>query len=134
MAAVAGKSGTVNYAGGNVATVNNWTLDIANDMLDVTPFSTSVPQWRDFIAGLSGWSGNVSGVFDGASTGQADLIANSITPASAAVVLEMDQTGGGKFNGNVLLSGMSPGTAIDGTVEISWEMQGTGSLAYTTTT
>ena len=134
MAAVAGKKGTIVYDGGSVATVNNWSLDLQNDMLDVTSFTTSAPQWREFIDGLSSWSGDLSGIFDGASTGQNDLIVNSITPASAAVILEMDQTGGGKFNGNVFLSGMGQSVAIDGTAEVSWTLQGTGSLAYTTTT
>ena len=134
MAAVAGKKGTVTYSGGSVATVNNWSLDLTNDMLDVTSFTTSAPQWREFIDGLSGWSGDISGIFDSASTGQNDLIVNSITPTTAAVILEMDQTAGGKFNGSVFLSGMSPGVAIDGTADISWTLQGTGALAYTTTT
>ena len=134
MAASPGKLGTINYDGGNVATLNNWGLDVGNDMLDVTPFTTSAPQWREFIAGLSTFTGTVSGIFDGASTGQNDLITNSITPAAAVVILEMDQTVGGKYTGSVLLSGMSPSVAIDGTVEISWEMQGTGALTYTTTT
>ena len=80
MAAVQGKLGSINYDGGNVATLNNWTLDVANDMLDVTPFTTSAPQWRTFLDGLSAFTGTVSGIFDGASTGQNDLITNSITP------------------------------------------------------
>ncbi len=134
MAAVSGKKGTINYAGGNVVRTNNWDLTLTNDMLDVTPFTTSAPQWREFISGLSSWTGTISGQFDGASTGQNDLIVNSITPTTAAVVLEMDQTGGGKFNGSVFLSGMAPSVAIDGSAEISWDLQGTGSLAYTTTT
>jgi predicted secreted protein len=134
MAAVAGKKGVVNYDGGTVATLNNWTLDLSNDMLDVTSFTTSAPQWRSFIAGLSSWTGNCSGLFDGASTGQKDLILNSITPTTATVILEMDQAGGGKFSGGCFLSGMSPSVAIDGTVDIGWDIQGTGSLSYTTTT
>ena len=134
MAAVQGKKGSINYDGGNVATLNNWGLDVANDMLDVTSFTTSAPQWRIFLDGLSTFTGNVSGIFDGASTGQNDLITNSITPVAATVILEMDQIVGGKYTGSVLLSGMSPSVAIDGTVEISWDMQGTGALTYTTTT
>ncbi len=134
MAAVAGKSGSINYDGGNVATLNNWGLDVGNDMLDVTPFTTSAPQWRDFIAGLSTFTGNVSGIFDGASTGQNDLITNSITPVAATVILELDQTGGGKFTGSVFLSGMSIAASVEGTDDISWDMQGTAALTYTTTT
>ena len=134
MPAVAGKQGTIVYDGGSVATVNNWDLDLTNDMLDVTSFTTALPQWREFIDGLSGWTGGVSGIFDGSSTGQNDLITNSITPAAATVVLEMDQTGGGSFSGSVFLSGMSPGVAIDGTADISWTLQGTAALTYSTAT
>ncbi len=134
MAAVAGKLGTIDYAGGQVATLNNWTLDVGNDMLDVTSFTTSAPQWRLFIAGLSTFTGSVAGIFDGASTGQNDLITNSITPAAATVILELDQAGGGKFTGSVFLSGMSPAADIGDTASISWDMQGTAALTYTTTT
>ena len=134
MAAVAGKSGTILYDGGSVATVNNWGLDLTNDMLDVTSFTTSAPQWREFIAGLSSWTGNISGIFDGLSTGQNDLIVNSITPTTATVVLEMDQAGGGKFTGGVFLSGFGPAAPIESEVTVSWDLQGTGALTYTTTT
>ncbi len=134
MAASPGKLGTINYAGGNVATLNNWTLDIGNEMLDVTPFTTTAPQWRDVIAGLSGFTGTIAGVFDGASTGQNDLITNTLTPVAATVILEKDQTVGGKYTGSVLLSGMSIGVAVDGLDEISWDLQGTGALTFTTTT
>ena len=134
MPAVAGKSGTIVYDGGSVATVNNWDLDVSNDMLDVTSFTTSAPQWREFIDGLSSWTGGVSAIFDGSSTGQNDLITNSLTPAAATVVLEMDQTGGGSFSGSVFLSGMSHGVAIDGTAEVSWALQGTAAVTYSTAT
>ena len=134
MAAVQGKKGSINYDGGNVATLNNWTLDVANDMLDVTSFTTSAPQWRTFLDGLSSFTGGITGIFDGASTGQNDLITNSITPVAATVIPELDQTGGGKFSGSVFLSGMSPSNSIDGTAEIGWDMQGTAALTYTTTT
>ena len=134
MGAAAGKLGTIVYDGGSVATVNDWGLDLTNDMLDVTSFTTSAPQWREFITGLSSWTGNISGIFDGASTGQNDLITNSITPVSASVTLEMDQTAGGKFTGSVFLSGFGPAAPIEGEVTVSWDLQGTGALTYTTTT
>ena len=134
MAASPGKLGTINYDGGNVATLNNWGLDVGNEMLTVTSFTTSAPQWIEVITGLSGFTGTVSGIFDGASTGQNDLITNSIIPAAATVILELDQAVGGKFSGSVFLSGMSMSVAIDGLDEVSWDMQGTGALTYTTTT
>ena len=134
MTAVAGKGGTVSYGGGNVATIDNWSADVTNDMLDVTSFTTSAPQWRSFISGLSSWTGSLSGVFDPASTGQDDLIANLLSPTTAALVLEMDQTAGGKLSGSALLSGGSFSVAIDGRVEVSWNFQGNGAPTYSTST
>ena len=134
MAAVAGKGGTVLYAAGNVATLREWSLDVGNDMQDVTSFTTAAPTWKEFIAGLSSWTGSLSGTFDPVSTGQNNLITDSLVPVSAAVVLEKDQVNGGNYAGNVLISGLSVGTVIDGLVDMSWDLQGTGALAYTTTT
>ncbi len=134
MAAVAGKGGTVTYAGGSVATLKEWSLDISPDMHDVTSFTTAAPTWKEFIAGLNSWTGSLSGTFDAASTGQNNLITDSLTPVSAAVILEKDQANGGKYSGNALISGASVGVAIDGLVDMGWDLQGTGALAYTTTT
>ena len=134
MAAAAGKGGTVTYAAGNVATLREWSLDVTNDTLDVTSFTTAAPTWKEVIAGLSSWTGSLSGTFDPASTGQNNLITDSLVPVSAAVVLEKDQTNGGKYSGNALISGLSVGTVIDGLVNMSWDLNGTGAITYTTTT
>ena len=134
MAAVAGKGGTVTYAGGNVATLKEWSLDISPDMHDVTSFTTAAPTWKEFIAGLNSWTGSLTGTLDPASTGQNNLITDSLAPVSAAVILEKDQTNGGKYSGNALISGASVGVVIDGLVDMGWDLQGTGALTYTTTT
>ena len=82
MSAVTGKGGTVSYDGGNVATINSWSIDVNSNMHDVTAFSTEAVVWREFASGLQGWSGAIDGTFDPSSTGQADLIANTITPTT----------------------------------------------------
>lgn len=132
--AIAGKKGTLSYGGGNVATIMTWSLDVPTDMLDVTSFTTSAPQWRSFIDGLSQWSGSFDGPFDPSSTGQDDLITNTLTPSTAAIVLELDQTGGGKFNGSCFISNGSFNASIDDLTGVSFSFQGTGALSYTTTT
>ena len=134
MAAVTGKGGTVTYDGGSVALINSWSLDVDTNMHDVTSFSTDVVQWRSFVDGLSGWTGALDGIFDSASTGQNDLITNTLTPTTAAVILELDKVAGGTLTGGCFLESMSIGVDIDSTVDVSWSMQGTGSLAYTTST
>ncbi len=134
MAAVTGKGGVFLWAAGAVATIDNWTLDLDNSMHDITSFTTSAAQWRTFIAGLSGWTGAVSGTFDSASTGQDDMFVSALAPTSVAAVFELDQAAGGKLSGNVFISAQSVGTDIDAPVDVSWSLQGTGALSYTTTT
>jgi hypothetical protein len=134
MAAVTGKAGTILYDGGAVATINSWSLDIDTNMHDITSFSTDATAWRSFVDGLSGYTGSIDGIFDSASTGQKDLFTNTITPTTAAIILEMDQTAGGKFTGGCFLESLSVGVDIDSPVDVSWSFQGTGALTYTTST
>ena len=134
MAAVTGKGGTITYDGGPVATISNWTIDVDNSLHDITSFTTSAAQWREWIAGLSGWTGAMSGTFNRDSTGQNDAFTDALSPASKAVVFELDQAAGGKLSGNVYISALSVGTDIDAPVDVAWTFQGTGALAYTTTT
>ena len=133
MAAVTGKGGSIEYDGGPVVTISNWTIDVDNSLHDITSFTTSVAQWREWIAGLSGWTGAMSGTFNQASTGQFDAFTDALAPASKAAVFELDQTAGGKLSGNVYISAMSIGTDIDAPIDVSWTFQGTGALAYSTT-
>ena len=135
MAAVTGKGGTVLWAGGSVASIGTWSMDVDSNMQDITSFTTDTVQWRTFAAGLSGWTGSMDGVgFDPSSTGQANLIAESLLPVSAAVVLELDQTQGGKLTGTAFVSSASYGAEIDGMANATWSLQGTGSVSYTTST
>ena len=135
MAALTGKGGTVVYAGGSVASIGSWSFDADNDMHDVTSFTTAASQWRDFVAGLSSWTGSLDGVgYDAGSTGQEDLIANALVPISAAIVLELDQTIGGKLTGTAFISSMSLGADIGGMTNATWSLQGTGSVAFSTST
>ena len=135
MSALSGKGGTVTYAGGSVASIGSWSADMDNAMHDITSFTTSAAQWREFTAGLSGWTGSLDGVgYDAASTGQANLIGATLTPVSAAIVLELDQTVGGKLTGTAFLNTMSLGADIDGMTNATWGLQGTGSIAFTTST
>jgi hypothetical protein len=134
MAAITGKSGTILYAGGSVATIKSWSMDIDTDMHDVTSLSTGTVQWRTFAAGISGWTGSAEGTFDSASTGQNNMIVATLAATTAAIVLEMDKDAGGSFTGGCHLEQMSVGVDIDNQTDISWNLQGSGTLTYSTTT
>ena len=135
MTAVTGKGGTFVYDGGSVASIGSWSIDPDTNMHDVTSFTTAAAQGRAFAAGLSGWSGSIDSVgFDSASTGQNDMITNTLTPTKVAAVFELDQTAGGKLSGDVWIDSASFGADIDGMADASWSLVGDGALSYTTTT
>ena len=121
------------YKGVPVININQFDLDFGPDTLDVTAFSTGTKQWRDFIAGLSQWSGSFAGFFDTASTAQTDLRTNVLTPATGTVRLEVDKEVGGSFSGDVILS-QSVSVPIEGTADVTYSFQGNGTLTYATTT
>ncbi len=134
MAAISGKLGLVEYAGGNVVNCDEWTLSADNDMLNTTTFSTGDVQWRSFIPGLGTWTATISANFDAASTGLTDLRTNTLTPATGTVILYADKVGGEALQGDTYVSNMSNSAPIDGKVEVSFNLQGTGALTFSTTT
>jgi predicted secreted protein len=134
MAELSGKQGKITYKAGQVAAFGGWTMDVNTNMLDVTTFSTGTLQWRDFITGLSDWSGSIDGNFDVASTGLDDIRVNVLTPATGTLQLYMDKVGGEHFSGQVWWQTMGHTADIDGKVEVSLGLQGTGTLTYATTT
>lgn len=134
MAAVTGQGGTVSYGSGSVATIRSWSLDINTNMHDVSAFSTDAVVWREWAAGLQGWSGSIAGSFDPSSTGQNDLITNTITPTTAQIILEIDKINGGKFTGSCYLESLGASVDIDGMADMSWSVTGNGALTYTTST
>ncbi len=136
MAAISGKQGKVEYDGKHVRFAN-WNLDADSNMLDVTEFSTSTGAavWRDFIAGLSGWTFTADGPWRlNDSTGQVDLQANFLTPASATVKLYVDKEGGENYTGTAFISAVSVASPIDDRATFNVTAQGTGSLTYSTAT
>jgi predicted secreted protein len=134
MGAITGKSGFVQYNSGTVVRVNSWSMDIDNGVYDVTSFSTSTVQWREYVGGLSGWTGSIDATFDPTSTGIDDLIADTMTASTGTVNLVMDKTNGGSFSGGAVLNTMSVGADIDGPTTISWSVTGNGALTYSTST
>ncbi len=136
MAEISGKVALFEYGGAQaqVASVDNWTITVDTNMHDVTTFSTGDLQFRDFIPGLSGWNGTVSGNFDEQSTGLEDMRVNTLVPATATVQFYADKVGGEHLTGNTFISGMGQTAAIDGKVEIDFSLQGTGALTYSSAT
>ncbi len=135
MAALAGKSGLVEYKGVPVFRITGWDVNVNVDMRDHTVFTTGTVTWRTVLPGLSGWSGTFSGFWDAqGSTAQDDCVEAALAGSTGSVKLYADKVGGDHLAGNIYFSGLTAGAQIDGDVTVGFPFTGNGSLAYTTTT
>ncbi len=106
----------------NIAGINTWSLDYVTDSLDTSDFG--VAGIRSYIVGCSGWSGSFAGYKDGAPLSMGEIY--GIELAESATTTQM-------WLGNIIITGVHPGTAQDGVVLVSYDFQGTGDLTVSTT-
>ena len=131
--ALAGKAGTVQICvedgtAAVVGKIKSWNIDIGYDTLDVTSFD-SADDWREFLAGLSQWSGSFDGHWAYATdTPQTVIVTALLTPAVLEIELWVDATYG--WYGDVFVNATSITTNVDGTVDASFTFQGTGKPTY----
>lgn len=122
MAGLSGKDGSV--------TVNNteyeivdWSLDVSTDMIDT---SMSKSNWKDAADGLSGATGSLTVHCDPAKHGP--LVRAALPPLTKAdIEFLMDGTNG--FSGEGFLSGMSAKTEAQGGVDLTFNVQMTGTVS-----
>jgi predicted secreted protein len=126
MAPVVGYNGKVMVGAATVAEIGEWSLDIEAEMLDTTKFGD---QWKAAIAGLKSWSGSFAGRFDTAdATGQIALQSATLGGTTVALKLYTDATH--NYSGTAFITTTSPKAAVDGTVDVDFSFEGTGTLAY----
>lgn len=132
--AIAGKSGAVyiDATGGTPAEagdVQSWSLDVGADALDVTAFDDN--GWRAFVAGLKGYTGSVEAKWNYADANQKDFWDNF--GASIDFKFYLDEANTKYFSGTAIVTGVNPKVSVDGTADVTFNLQGTGSLTYNTT-
>ena len=64
--AVTGTGGAVKISTNKVAEIENWSLDLGADDIDITSFDSN--GWKEYLAGLREWSGSCEGNFDSTDT------------------------------------------------------------------
>lgn len=120
---LAGYGGGIKWASGAVAELGEWGIDINVDMQEITSFGDL---WKRYLAGLREWAGSCSGRFDGTDAGQKAMLAALLAGTSATITFKLDDTH--SFSGTAYLSAAGPSASVDGLVEISFDIQGTGEL------
>ena len=140
MAILTGNNGVVKLdasVGGAVATiaaVRTFSIELTRDTIETSTMGTDV---RTYLNGLSSWSGSADIYFDpAASTGtiatHAVLNPTSGTVGQGTLSVELylaDATG--KFSGEVIVTGFTVNSSMDGMVEASISFQGSGACTYT---
>ncbi len=122
-----GVSGDIIYlddirAARNIAGINSWSLDYTTDTLETTDFADV--GLKSYIVGGSGWSGSFSGYKFGAPLSIGSQY--GIELAESTTTTEM-------YLGNAVITAVHPSVASDGIVSYSYDFQGTGALAISST-
>ena len=140
MAILTGNNGVVKLdasVGGAVATiaaVHNFSVELTRDTIETTTMGVDV---RTYLNGLSSWSGSADIYFDpAASTGtiatHAVLNPTSGTVGQGTLTVELFLAdAAGKFSGEVIITGFTVNSSMDGMVEASISFQGSGACTFT---
>jgi predicted secreted protein len=139
MAILTGNNGVVKIdnASGTpttVAAVRNFTVEITSDTIESTTMGVDV---RTYLKGLSSWSGSADVYFDPANyTGGASVIAalnpTGINVGTSPITVELYlDTTSNKFAGEVIITGFTVNSSMDGMVEASISFQGSGACTFT---
>ena len=139
MATLTGNNGVVKIdnAGGTpttIAAVRNFSVDITADTIEKTTMGNDT---RQYVKGMSAFSGSADIYFDPVNyTGGAHVVAvlnptvGSVGDAPLTVELYLDGTSN-KFSGEIIVTGFSVSSSMDGMVEASLSFQGSGAATFT---
>lgn len=140
MAILTGNNGVVKLdasVGGSVATiaaVRTFSIELTRDTIETTTMGVDV---RTYLNGLSSWSGTADIYFDPASStgtiathGVLNPTSGTVGQGTLSVELYLNDTAG-KFAGEVIITGFTVNSSMDGMVEASISFQGSGACTFT---
>jgi predicted secreted protein len=140
MAILTGNNGVVKLdasVGGSVAVIANvrtFSIELTRDTIETTTMGVDV---RTYLTGLSSWSGSADIYFDPAASTGTIATHTVLNPTSGTVGLGTLTVelfladAAGKFGGEVIITGFTVNSSMDGMVEASISFQGSGACTYT---
>lgn len=136
MAILTGNDGKVRVGSTDLAAVRSFSIEQTADTIETSAMGTDV---RTYVKGMSSWSGSADIYFDEAETSTLTAALNiagsshAVGGAASAVKLVLQDGGGDDkwFSGNVLITGFTVNSSMDGMVEASISFQGSGPITYT---
>lgn len=140
MATLTGNNGAITVGGTSVANVRNFSVEITADTIETTTMGVDV---RTYRKGLSSFSGSADIYFDPSEFDGAETVFNPSATnvgADAAVVAvkfyieqNYSSTSDYAFTGDVIVTGYTVNSSMDGLVEASISFQGTAATSFSTT-
>ena len=132
MAAFSGNDGQVTIAGNVVVSTRNFSVDITADTIEKSVMGTKV---REYVKGMASWSGSADVYFDTSNSANDWLVAGSSStvggsPVAVKFYLDQDATNDIVLYGNGIVTGFSVSSSLDGLVEATISVQGSGALAF----
>ena len=142
MATLTGNNGAITlYTGAaytSIASVRSFSIELTRDTIETTTMGTDV---RTYITGLSSFSGSADIYFDAADF---DTYETSFNPTAGLVGVagvgvkfyiqeNYASTSDYAFTGDVIVTGYTVNSSMDGMVEASISFQGTAAATYSTT-
>ena len=140
MAILTGNNGVLKLdatVGGSVATiaaVRSFSVELTSDTIETSTMGTDQ---RTYVKGMSSWSGSADIYYDSAASTGHLAVHTVLNPTSGAVgngTLTFEgylADTAGKFSGEVIVTGFTINSAMDGMVEASISFQGSGGCTYT---
>jgi predicted secreted protein len=137
MAVLAGNGGVIKIdasVGGSLTTVvnvRNFSIDITADTIETTVMTTDV---RTYVKGMSSWSGSADVYFDATNFAAISALnpavsSTSVGEATVSISAALDNTSH-VFTGEIIVTGYSVSSSMDGLVEATISFQGSGALAF----
>jgi hypothetical protein len=137
MAFYRGQQGTVKFdkdaSGGTseIAAIRSWSSSLSKESLSVDAHGDTA---HAFVGGMIGGSGSCELLYDAPSGDKLDLIKEVVTgedPANSFIELYLDESGGKKITGTVLVTGAEYGASVGEleTVSVDFTFNGAPALA-----
>ena len=133
MATLTGNDGAVTVGSTAVAAVRNFSVDLTADTIETTYMGTDV---RTYVKGLSSFSGSADIYFDPSEFDNAESTFNPTSGAvgDAAIAVKLyvksDASNDQAFTGDIVVTGYTVNSSMDGMVEASISFQGTGAATF----
>lgn len=132
MATLVGNDGQVVINTHAVTSTRSFSIDITADTIETSVMGTDV---RSYKKGMASWSASADIYFDSSDTQTDFLVAASSSTVGGAPVavkfyVDQDDTNDVVYYGDGIVTGYSVSSSMDGLVEATISIQGSGALTF----